>query len=73
VVKVSVEVRGGGARFDVAVQAESIQRAVSIVAGRFPADDARVKFPIDPEGYFVKDPAARAGIVGLKRAEEMAA
>jgi hypothetical protein len=30
-VKVSIEVHSGAARFDVAVQAESIQRAVSFV------------------------------------------
>jgi hypothetical protein len=30
-VKVSVEVRSGAARFEVAVQAQSIQRAVSFV------------------------------------------
>ena len=35
-VKVSIEVRSGAARFDVAVQAESIQRAMSFVRERYP-------------------------------------
>jgi hypothetical protein len=56
-IKVSVEVREGAALFRVAVQAESISRAVSIVKGRHPGRDVRVVFPIDPEGFFPKDPS----------------
>ena len=44
-VKVSIEVRDGAARFRVAVQAESIQRALSLVAARHPNHDVRVKLP----------------------------
>ena len=62
-VKASIEVRNGAARFNVAVRAQSIRRAVSLVGGRYPDSDIRVRFPIDPEGFFVEDPAARAGIV----------
>ncbi len=73
VVEVSIEVSSGAARFHVAVRAESIQRAASIVAARYPGEDCRVKFPIDPEGFFVSDAAARAGIVGLERPNVIAA
>ncbi|MBA3472362.1 MAG: hypothetical protein H0T57_03890 [Rubrobacter sp.] len=73
VVEVSIEVRSGAARFHVAVRAESIQRATSIVATRYPGGDRRVKFPIDPEGFFVNDAAAGAGIVDLERADLIAA
>ena len=52
-IKVSMEVREGAALFRVAVQAESISRAVSIVKGRHPGRDVRVVFPIDPEVFFV--------------------
>jgi hypothetical protein len=52
-IKVSMEVREGAALFRVAVQAESISRAVSIVKGRHPGRDVRVVFPIDPEGFFL--------------------
>jgi len=58
VVKVSIEVHDGTARFAVAVQAKSIHQALSIVAARYPGSVARVKFPINPEGFFAKNPAA---------------
>jgi hypothetical protein len=57
-VKVSVEVHNGTARFTVAVKAQSLQQALSIVASRHPASVARVKFPLDPENFFVDDSAA---------------
>jgi hypothetical protein len=56
-IKVSVEVREGAALFRVAVQAESISQAVSIIKGRQPDRDVRVVFPIDPERFFPKDPS----------------
>jgi hypothetical protein len=62
-VKVSVEVRSGTARFRVAVQAESIQRALRLVAGRYPGRSCGVKFPIEPEGFFVGGHGARAGML----------
>ena len=63
-VKISIEVRSGAARFDVGVQSESIQRAMSFVRERYPKGTVRVKFPIEPESFFVEDPTARTGIVG---------
>ena len=57
-VEVSIEVRSGAARFDVAVRAKSIGQAVSLVAGRYPGGEVAVKFPMDPEGFFVTDPVA---------------
>jgi hypothetical protein len=53
-IKVSVEVREGADHFRVAVQAESISRAVSIMKGRHPGRDVRVVFPIDPDRFFVE-------------------
>jgi hypothetical protein len=67
-VNVSIEVRSGAARFDVAVQSQSIERAVSLVGERYPNGNVRVKFLIDADGFFMKDPADRAGIVGCKQA-----
>ena len=72
-VRVSIEVRNGAARFVVAVRAESIRQAVSIVTGRHPVGDCRVKFPIDPEGFFVNDTAARVGLVGFEQPDMIAA
>ena len=41
-VKVSVEVRSGAARFGVAVRAKSVRRALSLMQGRYPDRDVRV-------------------------------
>jgi hypothetical protein len=57
-VKVSIEVHDGMARFAVAVLAKSVQQALNIVAARYPGSVARVKFPIKPEGFFVEESAA---------------
>ena len=51
-VKVSIEVHSKMARFVVAVQAESIQRTLSIVESRYPGNAARVALPIEPESFF---------------------
>lgn len=63
-VKVSIEVHNGTAHCTVSVKAQSIERAMSVVRGRYPGCTVRVKFPIDPAGFFVKEPTQRAGIVG---------
>jgi hypothetical protein len=55
-VRVSVEVRSWSARFWVSVRTQSIERAASIVSGWYPDREVKVKFPIDPEGFFVDDP-----------------
>jgi hypothetical protein len=72
-VKVSIEVRSGAAHFDVAVQAESIQQAVSFVKERYSKGSVKVRLPIEPESFFVEDPTARRGIVGMELATRMAA
>jgi hypothetical protein len=72
-VKVSVEVHSGAARFRVAIQAESIQRAMNLVVARYPGGNCRVKFPIEPEVFFVEDPTALTGIVGTEYTQKQAA
>ncbi len=57
-VKVSIEVHEGTARFMVAIKAPSIQQALSTVAARHPSSVIRLKFPIDSESFFVEDSAA---------------
>lgn len=71
-VKVSVEVRNGAARFVVAVRAESIGQAVSLVGSRY-SGGVRVKFPIGREGSFVKNPAAQARVAVFEQPDGMAA
>ena len=57
-VKVSIEVHSGTARFSVAINAKSIQHALNIAAARHPSSVTKVKFPIDPESFCVEDSAA---------------
>ena len=52
-IRISVRVSGGTARFSVAIQAESIERALEIVARQNPGKECEVAFPIDPETFFV--------------------
>ena len=72
-VKVCVEVRSGTARFRVGVQAERIQRVLSMVGGRYPRGEVRVASPIEPEGFFVRGPSAPAGMGGSEHAHAEAA
>jgi hypothetical protein len=57
-VKLSIEVHSGTARFTVAIKVQSVRQALSIVAARHPSSVTRVKFPNDPESFFVEDSAA---------------
>jgi hypothetical protein len=45
--KISVELRSGTARFAVAVQAPTIQQALSVAVTRFPGNPVRVKSSIE--------------------------
>ena len=54
-VRISVQVRNGTSRFRVGVQAPSIREALGVVAGRYPQGVAEVVFPIEPEGFFVRE------------------
>jgi hypothetical protein len=71
-IKVAMEVQSGAVRIGVTVQAESIERALRLVAGRFPGTNCRVKFPIEPEGFFVAG-RAPAGMIESDRLEKVAA
>jgi hypothetical protein len=57
-IRISVQVSSNAARFNVAVQAESIERALEIVARQNPGKECEVTFPIDPETFFVEDSVA---------------
>ena len=72
-VKLSMEVHSGAARFDVGVQAECIQQAVSFVQERYSKGSLKVRFPIEPESFFAEDRPARRGIVSLELPARVAA
>jgi hypothetical protein len=57
-IRISVQVSSGTARFRVVVQAESIERAVESVGRQYPGKVCEVTFPIDPETFFVEDSVA---------------
>jgi hypothetical protein len=72
VVRVSIEVRNGAVRFGVAVRAESIRRVLSIVRKRCPGSEVEWQFPIDPEGFFVRDRAAVGGPIETGKLQKLA-
>ncbi len=63
-IRISVEVSSGGARFRVMIQAESIERALEIAKRHNPGKECRVTFPLDPRAFFVRGGGATAGEVG---------
>jgi hypothetical protein len=63
-IKISIEVKSGATSFKVAVQAESIVGALEIVKRYNAGKECEVVFPIDPEGFFVKDDPGSGGMVG---------
>ena len=52
-VRISVEVRSGTARFRVGVQAPSIRKALEHGREELPAGRGRSRLPQEPEGFFV--------------------
>jgi len=63
-IKISIEVRSGTARFKVSAQAESIEGALEIAKRYNPGKECKVVFPIDPKGFFVEDDLGRDVAVG---------
>jgi hypothetical protein len=57
-IRISVKVSSGTARFRVAIQAESVERALENVARQYPDKVCEVTIPIDPETFFVEDSVA---------------
>jgi hypothetical protein len=62
-IKISIEVKSGAARFKVATQAESIEEALEMAKRYNSGKECKVVFPIDPEGFFVGDDPDRGGVV----------
>jgi hypothetical protein len=52
-VRISVEVRSGTARFRVGVQAQSISEALRLVGGRYSRGVVKVAFPTQAESFYV--------------------
>ena len=71
-IRVSVEVSSGSARFRAAVWAQSIERAMSLVKVRYPGGEAKVIFPIEPEIFFCDGALLASEAVHPERMEEIA-
>jgi hypothetical protein len=72
-VRVSIRIREGASCFDVSVRAQSIRRALSIAADRYPGADVRVSFPIDAGEFFVEEPVSRTARLRREWPERVAA
>ena len=62
-VRITMEVSNGAARFSVSVQAQSIERALEIVERQNPGRECKVSFPIDAEVCPVEDGIVAQGVV----------
>ena len=72
-VRLSVEVSSGAARFRVGVQAKSVRKALAIVGGRYPHGEVRMAFPTQPENFIVSEPSTPASIAGAGQTHAAAA
>ena len=68
-IRASVEVIGTNSAFHLEVYAKNLQRAVDFAANRYPGYSVSVRFPLDPEVFFVE----RADDVGSEMVELCAA
>jgi hypothetical protein len=68
VIRISVELGRGAARYRVAAQEECSERALEIVERQKPGCKAKVAFPIDLEVYFVSNTGATTGPVYQEQA-----
>jgi hypothetical protein len=57
-VRIVVQIRSGAARFSVAVQADSIERALEIAKKQNLKRNCKVTVPINSEAFFVAERAA---------------
>jgi hypothetical protein len=53
-IRASVQLRGESSAFSVTVCAENLQRAVELAAKRYPGLTVGLRFPLDPEAFFVE-------------------
>ena len=60
-VRITVQARSGAARFRVAVQAESIERALEIAKKQDLGRNSEVTLPTNAEVFFAAEPVAASG------------
>ena len=72
-VKVSIEVRNGSARFRIGVTAQSVRLALSAVGKRYPGSKVKLSFPVFPEKFLVHQLSAPARVFGHEQIQKEAA
>jgi mannose-1-phosphate guanylyltransferase len=70
-IKASIEVSDETGCFSVTVCAEDIQQAVELAMDRYPGRAVKVKFPLDPETFFVRDNGVGTEIAELVTPERV--
>jgi hypothetical protein len=60
-VRIAVQASSGAAHFRVAVQAESIERALEIAKKQNLGKNSEATSPLNPEVFFAAEPAAASG------------
>jgi mannose-1-phosphate guanylyltransferase len=70
-IKASIEVSDGTGFFSVTIYAENIQRAIELAMNRYPGCAVKVRFPLDPETFFVRDTVVGAGMAEFVTPEEV--
>ena len=53
-IRATVEVGNESGAFSVTVCAENLRRAVELAADKYPGRSVRLRFPLDPEVFFVE-------------------
>lgn len=70
-IRASVEVKDENGAFHVAVYAENLERVVEHAASRYPGRTVRVRFPLDPEMFFVEGATfATAELVATEESQQ---
>jgi hypothetical protein len=68
-IRASLKVTGNNSAFTIGVYAENLRRALEFAANRYPGYAVSVRFPLDPEMFFVEGSAAGAETVELSAAK----
>ena len=64
-IRASVQVGDENSAFSVTVRAENLQRAVEFAAQRYPGRAVGLRFPLDPEAFFVERSCLQMETFGL--------
>ena len=70
IIRAPVEVTGNNGAFSIMVYAENLRQAEEIAANQFPGRAVSVRFPLDPEVFFIEGSTAGSKTVALVTTKE---